>query len=273
MSTGKREREILKRIDVIERDPQGAKLEEAESTIDKFFSTYPKGHKWIQRTHESGRERYYAPNLFGGRRHLYGYISASGAVQAAMDRRGPNSLIQGPLSQVGYVAMYYFERWLDDLTRATNLDLISHIGVFNVVHDSQECEAPILLLPLASYILEHACTTMIVDYFRELDVPLNVEFEVDQEIGPNLGETQKYDGHRRTMISSMEGMARTKRERRQLLENIDIIMTIREKELNRDLKDYDTKGLQPTNRRLLTPKHVMDMHMPDFIRPKARHKI
>lgn len=210
-----------------------------------------------------------------------------------------NSLIQGPLSQVGYVAVYYFEQWLDLLSRETKLPLIEHIGAFNMVHDSQEVEAPILLLPLASYMLEHACTTIIVDYFDKYNIPrgkagysiftvtpenalqgipLNVEFEVDQEIGPNLGETIKYDGHRRSMISSLSPMARNKRELRRLLENIDIIMTIRERELRRDLKSYAKSAAKnesniPSNRRLLTGEDIMRMHIPEEVKPKASHII
>jgi hypothetical protein len=84
----RREREIVRRISVLERDPQGAKLQDAEDTINKFFEAYPQGAKWIDRTHESGRENFFAPNLFGGRRHLYGYISASYGVHSAMDPKG-----------------------------------------------------------------------------------------------------------------------------------------------------------------------------------------
>lgn len=295
--SSRRQREIQRRLELLERDPKEAKLQDAEETINKFFDTYPDGARWIQRTHKSGREAFSAPNLFGGRRHLYGYISANQGVHSAMDRRGPNSLIQGPLSQVGYVAVYHFEQWLDILSRETGLPLVGNIGCFNMVHDSQEVEAPILLLPLASYLLEHACTTVIVDYFRKFNIPngklgysvftrtpddavqgipLNVEFEVDQEVGPNLGETSKYDGHRRSMISSLEPMARTKRERRQLLENINIIMSIRERELKADLKSYakaDEKQnpRPPSNRRLLTAEDVMQMHLPEEVKPRAKH--
>ncbi len=297
--SSRREREIQKRLDLLERDPKEAKLQDATETINKFFDTYPDGARWITRTHTSGREHFAAPNLFGGRRHLYGYISANEGVHSAMDRRGPNSLIQGPLSQVGYVAVYHLEQWLDNLSRETKLPLVGNIGVFNMVHDSQELEAPILLLPLASYLLEHACTTIIVDYFRKFNIPrgkagysvftktpegavqgipLNVEFEVDQEVGINLGETSKYDGHRRSMISSMEPMARNKRERRKLLENIDIVMSIREKELKRDLKSYaaaenDNQPRPPSNRRLLTAADVLSMHLPEEVQPKARHVV
>lgn len=293
----RREREILTRLDLLERDPKEAKLQDAEETINKFFDTYPDGARWIQRTHQAGRDVFHAPNLFGGRRHLYGYISANYGVHSAMDRRGPNSLIQGPLSQVGFIAVYHLEQWLDNLSRETKLPLVGNIGCFNMVHDSQELEAPILLLPLASYLLEHACTTVIVDYFRKFNIergkagfnvftvtpdkaiqgiPLNVEFEVDQEIGLNLGETTKYDGHRRAMISSLEPMARNKRERRRLLENIDIIMTIRERELKEDLKSYEqsearNKPRTPSNRRFLTAKDVLRMHLPEEVKPKAKH--
>jgi hypothetical protein len=292
----RREREITNRIDLLERDPQGAKLQEAEDTINKFFEKYPDGARWIEATHKSGREEFFAPNLFGGRRHLYGYISANTGVHSAMDRRGPNSLIQGPLSQVGYVAVYSLEQWLDDLSNETNLPLIEHMGVFNMVHDSQEMEAPILLMPLASYMLEHACTTRVVEYFnkyqvaqnyklsvheksgKQVGIPLNVEFEVDQEIGLNLGETNKYDGHRRSMLSSMLPMARSKRERRQLTANIELVMGLREKEIRRDLKSYknsndNKEALIPSTRCLLTAKHVLEMYLPEEVKPKKRHQV
>lgn len=296
--SSRREREIINRISTLERDPKEAKLQDAEDTIAKFFDTYPDGARWIQRTHQSGRDNFHAPNLFGGRRHLYGYISANYGVHSAMDRRGPNSLIQGPLSQVGYVSVYYLEQWIDQLAQETKLPLHC-MGVFNMVHDSQELEAPILLLPLASYMMEHACTTVIVDYFRKyniprgqsgyqilaktpkgapMGIPLNVEFEVDQETGPDLASTIKYDGHRRTMLSSMLPQARTKRERRQLEANIEIVMEIKERELRADLKSYtkaEAKGKPrpPSNRRLLTGEDVLRMYLPDEVKPKARHKL
>jgi hypothetical protein len=73
-------------------------------------------------------------------------------------------------------------------------------------------------------------------------------------------------------------MARTKRERRQLGENIELIMDIREREIRADLKSYSKsskngEALKPSNRRLLTAEDVNKMYMPEEVKPKKRHQI
>ncbi len=564
MSNRKRVREISERIRQLEDDPVSAKLEEAQDTIDLFFSSFPQGHRWVKKTLNDGAANLYVENIFGGRRHLYGYASADQGIHRAMDRRGVNSNLQGPASQIGYVAMFAFENMLDNLSRETKLPLVQHIGSFNAVHDaclagdtlvatdiglqriedmhngtsyfnrafigkqvvsrfgferattwidrgwratvtvntelgyglqctpdhrilvktgesvyewkradslqpgdlllvslrptkqysvkcsylgkdmayvigfnsakrnygvegevelksvltvsyndqlsflagylegSQaelveytpvfttliessaktfqtllltdgilsnissshglgvsyevricgqqhtllvealkpylkhpnlckdtpsgsklfepvldelhcaalvpvsyviesrdkhvydlsikrggepaftangiivhncESESPILLMPLTSYLMEHAYTTCVVDYFNENDIPLIVEFAVDQEGGSTLADTKGLNGDRASMLDAFLPLARNKRERRQLTDNVNIIMDIREKEIKLDLADYKKHGRKPSNRRLLTYKDVLRMHMPEEVKPKKKHEI
>lgn len=249
--------------------------DEARNLVELFFDTFPAGAGWIEKVHDSGATNFYAVNIFGGRRHLYGYAHASRKVHKAMDRRGPNSLIQGPLSQVGYIAINKAERmifdWEQSLARKHNIvaPLSKHIGTMNAVHDSQEVETPIVLAPLTSYVLEHAATTQIARYFKDYGVQLIVDFEIEQEVGKDLAHMETLDGRRESMLKYMVPLCSGSREEKALISNIHAVCDIRHKELLLDLEARELavrkKRLpEPSTLMLMKSKHIVGLHMPDW---------
>jgi DNA polymerase-1 len=253
----------------------GITVEEAEALQQLFFKKFPTGAAWIAKVHKDGMDNFYAVNIFGGRRHLDGYRHAAKRVHKAMDRRGPNSLIQGPLSQVGYIAINRFERMLFNFERELAKDhriiapLCQHIGTMNAVHDSQEQETPTILAPLTSYLAEHAATSAIARYFNNYGLDLNVDFEIEQEVGKNMAEMTTLDGSVQSWREHLLPLCDTPKDRKDLLHNIDIMWRLRKTELQRDLDDRKVardKGElpKPSTRMLLRASDIAQLRMPDW---------
>lgn len=253
----------------------GITVEEAENLQQLFFKKFPKGAKWIAKVHRDGAEQFYAVNIFGGRRHLDGYRHAAKKVHKAMDRRGPNSNVQGPLSQVGYIAINRAERMLYKFeTELLNkfqivAPLCKHIGTMNAVHDSQEIETPLILAPFASYIAEHAATSAVARYFRDYEVNLNVDFEIEQEVGKNNAEMTALDGSVQSMREHLLPLCENAKQREDLLHNINVIWRVRKMELQADLDARATaqrKGRlpEPSTRMWLKVEDVAKLRMPDW---------
>src|ERR1700744_1078786 len=77
---------------------------EARVVFDLIFRRkFRLGGDWLDRTKATGRKTALVGNLLGGVRHLYGYLHQEEHIKAAMDRRGPNSVIQGPASNLGFI--------------------------------------------------------------------------------------------------------------------------------------------------------------------------
>lgn len=164
---------------------------EAKRTYKLIFKdTFATGGKWLEMIPERAKEHLIATNLIGGVRHLWGYLHIERSVHSAMSRRGPNSVIQGPASNLGYRASYETRRvvWECFTSKGVDIDYVQ----CNAVHDSSEAECSIVNIPLMAYIRAHSCTTLLHRHLRDTFgfEPL-VGFEMDAEVGPSLASLKK----------------------------------------------------------------------------------
>jgi len=165
--------------------------DEAQGLIDKLFTTFKRGGRWIRKLQRQAARDLYAVSPFGAVRHLWGYLHADTSVHKVMDRRGPNSVIQGASSNLGYTGARRMAKFNWQLQQQ-DIDLgYSHN---NFVHDSCEAEAEIALLPLTLYYQEHAMTTQTHRRARETyDFNMLIGLEIDMELGGAMSRTQKWD--------------------------------------------------------------------------------
>ena len=150
----------------------------AQSLIDKLFSTMKQGGNYIKNTHNLGRKRLVIESALGAKRHLYGYLHHDRAVLSGMDRRGPNSEIQGMSSHIGMAAARLAEKTLWNLFG----DTIQFKQV-NFVHDSTKTECALHVAPIITYFFEHCYTTLMHKHLEDvygftLDIPLEIEFNI-----------------------------------------------------------------------------------------------
>jgi hypothetical protein len=159
-----------------------------------FRKKFRVGGDWLLRTQKRAARTLIAKNVLGGVRHLYGYLHTDSSVHAAMNRRGPNSIVQGPSSNVGYEGGYFTRRLIWNLYESRGVDL-GYLQC-NAVHDSTECECDIVNIPLVEYLAFHGYTTLVHRWMmKTFGVDLKVGFEMDSEIGGSLAALKKAPRH------------------------------------------------------------------------------
>lgn len=120
----------------------------------------------------------------GARRHLWGHYHGLYGVRSAMDRRGPNSSIQGTASHIGtsacYEILYQKFKWFTSKGR----DLLG--GLDNYVHDSLKSTVYIPHIPIWCYLKEHAMTTLMHQHYKDnYGLSFNIGLEAEFGIGGN----------------------------------------------------------------------------------------
>lgn len=177
--------------------------EQAQELIDKLFEKYPNGAKFIKDTHNFAKNNLVVVSPIGRPRHLWGYLHSNNSVHGAQNRRGPNSLIQGLCSDIGYSGGRYLQQLQWELFHENELPV--NMDLFNMVHDSSESEVCIEHLPISLYVIEHALTTMVHRKYREVfDWKMLVDLEIDIEIGPSLGYMKDWDWKPDTLYNIAE---------------------------------------------------------------------
>jgi DNA polymerase I-like protein with 3'-5' exonuclease and polymerase domains len=244
-------------------DPQRLKqeiavyIEKCQDIINTMFERFQTGKLWIDKQHALGRDTLENVSVFGAVRHLSGYLHTEQQYINMMNRRGPNSLIQGPSSNVAYIGARLMQRNNFQL-QLHNIDLgWLHT---NMVHDSTENECNIDMSPLSIYYFEHSMTTLAYQRCRDTfgwDQPITMEF--DLEYGATLAHMKKFDYTITNLLSGLDESIDLMSEelqyslpKKQLLKAVKhnwyLVWPFREKELKA------MTGYSPSDKMLLTPE-------------------
>jgi DNA polymerase I-like protein with 3'-5' exonuclease and polymerase domains len=240
----------------------GIERNEAQDLIDKLFEGFPEGGKYIKQTQAETAKKFHLVTPFGFTRHLWGYLDNDSGINAAMDRRGPNSEIQGVSSNMGYIAGRECQIMVNDLFGEGKFKLQQN----NMVHDSGEYETKLAELPISTYLIEHAMTTRVHKKCREtfgwtLAADLECEFEIGGSLASLSGWDMRYDTLMPIAENSVKWMKdelgyeiNEKREFKKLAHNIEVIGDLRRTELKR-LKNKEG----PAEEMLLTKKMCKEL--------------
>jgi hypothetical protein len=219
----KRKSLIQEKKDILQKiaDPKA----EARKVYNLIFKEkFATGGKWIEKTKKEGQQNKILKTFLGGTRHMFGYLHTNESMHAAMDRRGVNSIIQGPASNIGFVGGFLMKKLIWDLFESRNVML--GIKLCNAVHDALISEARYVNIPLANYMFLHAQTTLTHCYLRDiLDFEVNTSFETDCVVGPALSEM--YEATRwNDQVDSIKKSLEWKRDNLGLKQPIDKIMKV-----------------------------------------------
>lgn len=224
----------------------GIERNEAQELIDKLFEGFPDGGRYIKETQARTAKDFHLVTPFGFVRHLWGYLDNHDGINAAMDRRGPNSEIQGVSSNMGYIAGRECQVMVHDIFGEGKLKLQQN----NMVHDSGEYETKLAELPIATYLIEHAMTTRVHKKCREVfDWTLAADLECEFEIGGSLASLKGWDMRYDTLMPIAEESVKWmrdelgyklnwKKESKKLENNIKVIGDLRRTEL-KNLKNKE----------------------------------
>ena len=182
----------------------GIPEEEAQHLIDKLFEKFVQGGQWLNAVQEFGQSNLYIETPTGMRRHLWGYLHARPSVINAMNRRGPNTSIQGLASNIGIASMRIMNRlmWQYFISQGLNFP---HDQLVNFVHDSAKSEVEIQLIPIYLYLMEHSSTTLIHKRMRETyGYKLTVGLELEFQIGASSDRVEKWNFMEHTLMNIVE---------------------------------------------------------------------
>lgn len=216
-----------------------------------FRKTFKVGGAWITNTQKEAQETTRVVSQLGRVRHLWGYLHPERGVHAAMDRRGPNSSIQGWGSDLGYQGGYFTRRLVWDFF--TKHDVWFDYVQCNAVHDSTETEAAFAIIPIVEYLQHHGYTTYVHRWLRERFGSLpNIGLEMDAEIGASLSDLKKSGRPDNIVAAVKHGIewgnknlgwgysdAEVERTLRAVEHNANVVHAIRRREIARQLERGD----------------------------------
>lgn len=236
--------------------------EEAQHIMDMLFEKFENGGKWIKEIQRIGKEKYEVKSPLGRIRHLSAYRHPGFNVQNSMDRKGPNSCIQGFASDIGFMA----GKLLQDLCwnwfwkRGIKFDFVYQ----NVVHDSTEDQCRIRHIPIAMYMAEHAYTTLVHRKLRDFyGFELICGYEVEADVGGSLCEMETIENFCELERYVKEAIEWSKEnlnnwtiddgEYEAFLHNLEIIEKYRKEEMRQ------TIGTKVDDVMLITEDNVLDL--------------
>jgi DNA polymerase I-like protein with 3'-5' exonuclease and polymerase domains len=232
--------------------------DKAQAIIDKLGDTFKRGWRWLGKTQERGRETLRVISPFGAVRHLWAYLHNDYAVQGMMDRRGPNSIIQGPSSNIIFTAARQMAELVWQL-RQNKLRLGWRNN--NSVHDSLLTENKIAMLPVALYYMEHSLTSRVHQKCREVyGFDMIIGLEIEFEVGGCEAYMEKWDFTEASLMQTVEaGIAWQEKELGYKLDKTNLLDRVRHN--YRLVNKYRIKELQaqgdsyaPSEEMLMTPE-------------------
>jgi hypothetical protein len=180
-----------------------------------------------------------------------------------MDRRGPNSAIQGMSSDEGFEGGRNVQHLVWSLLESQGQPFT--LRQSNSVHDSTENVADAVDIPLACYIVEHAFTTLVHRNYREVyGLPMIVDLQMEMDIGPSLCNVESWDYQGDSLLDLIQkGLEWNNKElghnldikqtMKKVTKNVDTVLGIRRKEIKTDMTSKEASELM-----LLTRDNVFD---------------
>jgi hypothetical protein len=241
---------------LLERKALNLKLEsstdDAKAIYNLIFKQkFREGGAWLDRVKSNAKRDKLVVGLLGGVRHLWVYLHPERRIQSDGDRRAPNSIVQGPASNLGFIGGYFLRKLIWEWFESRGIDL----GVLfcNSVHDATEVESPYINIPLVNYLATHAYSTLIHSWMRDsIGFETIISFEMDCAIGPslaNMSEAIRWDDQVAAIRKGMEwkrdnlGLKQPIEEIMEVVEhNAKIIFDIRQREILSQLKSNEQVG-------------------------------
>lgn len=151
----------------------GISTKEAQSFIEKYFTSFPKVRAFMNRIIAEAREKGYVQTLWGRRRYFSHLNDRNEGIRKADERAAFNAPLQGSAADLMKIAMIKLASELRERNMKTKLIL--------QVHDELVLDVPSEELELAKEVLHTAMSQA---------VPLTVPLQVDVGAGKNWKEAK-----------------------------------------------------------------------------------
>jgi DNA polymerase I-like protein with 3'-5' exonuclease and polymerase domains len=221
--------------------------EEAQALMDKLFETWSGAKEFMDEVKRTGSKTLRVFSPINRPRHLWAYLHPDQFVGYSMDRRGPNSVMQGLASDIGIEAGYLIQEEIYKTFLKPKLNFDGRLLI--MVHDSFTNEVSLQFAPIMMYLQEHGMTTMVQDALKtDFDVEATIPFGFDMNMGLSEGAMKKWSELRRESAEEVfrkiaeEGDGLHRKQLDNALYNLDAIWKIRSRELRDDPYKMLLKG-------------------------------
>ena len=171
----------------------------AQNIIDKMFSAFKMGHKWLQRMSDKAENEQHVYSPIYRIRHLWASLTKDRQIVSRQVRRGMNAPIQGFASEVAVkgsrLVMMNYYRLQPKLKAMIGLDAKAKFPVrFNrIVHDASYFTVPYSMVLPFMHILQYDATYGVTKAYKdEFDLEFTVEPEIEMEIGVQDTKSRKW---------------------------------------------------------------------------------
>lgn len=190
----------------------GKDEEYAQGIINKMFSQFKAGARWVERMKKSAKDSLQANSVLGRRRCLYAVLTGDRSIIARQVRRGSNAPIQGAASEMGTVVSrnimleYYdmaevlsSEPFMEGMTAEEIRVLFNRL-----VHDaSYFTQAYKLIIPFI-HVLQWEATYGIAQKLGKIyDMEFTIEPEIEIELGARDDKTYAWDWSMPSLIGAI----------------------------------------------------------------------
>lgn len=217
----------------------GKSTEEAQALMDKLFETWSGAKEFMDEVQHTGSKELRVFSPINRPRHLWAYLHPDKFVGYAMNRRGPNSLMQGYASDIGIEAGFLVQEEIYKTFLRHRLNFDGRLLM--MVHDSFTNEASMRFAPIMLYLQEHGMTTLVMERMEKVfNFKIDIPFAFDFKIGLSEGEMKKwaelrYEGAEKVFREiAKEGDELHKGQLDDTLYNLERIWKVREAELRND---------------------------------------
>jgi len=188
--------ELIEKYNALQEDDRE---DYAQNIIDKMFSQFKAGHKWLLTMSEKAEQEQHVYSPIFRVRHLWATITKDRAIISRQVRRGMNAPIQGFASEVAVKAsrlvMLDYYKNQDKLKTKIGLDPKAKFPIrFNrMVHDASYFTVPYSMVLPFMHILQYDATYGVTKAYKdEFDLEFTVEPEIEMEVGVQDTKSNKW---------------------------------------------------------------------------------
>lgn len=169
--------------------------DEVQLIIDKMFSEFPQGAKWLDDVVDLVKKYAHVVSPIGRVRNVWRVFTGKKGVIAAASRRAQNSPIQGFASEIGGAGSFQTLVECYKFLKEIGWNVKQHLPQYNrAVHDSALYAVPYAFLLPFIHIRQYVATNGITNWYKEIfGVDFTIEPEIELEVFASEDASYKWD--------------------------------------------------------------------------------
>ncbi len=184
-------------------------VDKSADILEKLYKEFPKAGAWLTQAADSISKFGHVVSINGRVRNMWRVFTGRNGVIAAAQRRGKNSPIQGPASEIGTAGAYLTTlkcyEFLKEFGEEYGWDMDEMFPRYSrAVHDSALTAVPYPFILPYIHIRQYMATNGVTDWYKEkLGVDFTIEPEIELEVFASEDKSYKWDWELPNLLTSI----------------------------------------------------------------------